>query len=221
MVWLGVALILGGLCVLGYVGWQLYGTTYLSKRDQRATVATTERAWSQDGQGTVSAGERQDLEDVADVAALIRIPRLGEQYVVPARVGTDDDTLARGFGILEGSPEPGGVGNLALAGHRITHGEPLRQMPDLDAGDEVVVETPDAVSTYVLDTAGDALTVDIDAGWVTGPDPVDPATGSPISEQAGSTRLLTLVTCAELFHTDNRLVAFGHLVSTEPKTTPG
>ena len=25
-------------------------------------------------------------------------------------------------------------------------------------------------------------------------------------------RLLTLVTCAELFHTDDRMVAFGHLV---------
>jgi sortase A len=29
--------------------------------------------------------------------------------------------------------------------------------------------------------------------------------------------LLTLVTCAELFHTDARLVAFGHLVDDRPR----
>jgi sortase A len=30
-------------------------------------------------------------------------------------------------------------------------------------------------------------------------------------------RLLTLVTCAELFHTDDRLVVFGHLVDERPR----
>ncbi len=215
LLWLGIAMIVAGLCVLGYVGWQLYGTTWVSKREQHATVDTTERVWSKDGQGSVSSDDR---EVAADVVALIRIPRFGKEYVVPAHAGTDDDTLSRGFGVFDGSPEPGGTGNFALAGHRITHGEPLRQMPDLDVGDEVVVETQDTVYTYVLDTAGDALTVDFDAGWVTAPDPVDPETGVSASERAGSKRLLTLVTCSELFHTDNRLVAFGHLVSAKPKS---
>jgi sortase A len=30
-------------------------------------------------------------------------------------------------------------------------------------------------------------------------------------------RLITLTTCAELFHTDNRMIAFGHLVDTDRK----
>jgi sortase A len=215
LVWVGVAMIVAGVLVLGYVGWQLYGTTWASKREQKSIVGATERVWQQgEGQGSVSA-EDQELAD--DVVALIRIPRLGEEYVVPAHEGTDDDTLTRGFGVFGSSPAPGGKGNFALAGHRITHGEPLREMPDLDVGDEVVVETRDTVYTYVLDTAGDSLTVDFDAGWVTAPDPVDPETGQSRSDQVGSTRLLTLVTCAELFHTDDRLVAFGHLVSKEPK----
>jgi sortase A len=34
---------------------------------------------------------------------------------------------------------------------------------------------------------------------------------------AGDPRLLTLVTCAELFHTDDRMVAFGHLVDRQPR----
>jgi len=216
LVWVGVAMIVAGVLVLGYVGWQLYGTTWVSKREQKSIVGATERVWQQQGagQGSVSA---KDEELADDVVALIRIPAIGESYVVPAHEGTGDDTLARGFGIFDSSPDPGGKGNFALAGHRITHGEPLRDMPDLDAGDEVVVETRDTVYTYVLDTAGDSLTVDFDAGWVTAPDPVDPGTGESLSDRVGATRLLTLVTCAELFHTDDRLVAFGHLVSKEPK----
>ena len=84
-------------------------------------------------------------------------------------------------------------------------------MPELEAGDTVEVVTADMVYTYTLDTAGDALSVGIDDAWVTATDPVDPDTGASITQQVGSDRLLTLVTCAELFHTDDRLVAFGHL----------
>ena len=47
-------------------------------------------------------------------------------------------------------------------------------MPDLDAGDQVLVETQDIVYTYVLDTDGDSLTVDFDAGWVTAARPGRP-----------------------------------------------
>ena len=61
-----------------------------------------------------------------------------------------------------------------LAGHRITHGEPLRDMPDLEVGDEVVVETADAVYTYVLTTGGDDLEVPFTASWVLDPHPGQP-----------------------------------------------
>ncbi|MFP5282231.1 MAG: sortase domain-bontaining protein [Actinomycetes bacterium] len=46
---------------------------------------------------------------------------------------------------------PGQVGNFALAGHRITHGQPFARLLELDRGDKVVVETRDAVYTYVLE----------------------------------------------------------------------
>ena len=199
-----------GLIVIGYVGWQLYGTTWVSKREQRAIVGSTERVWTDRAAAT---GEDRDL--AADVVALVRIPALGQEYVVPAHRGTSDDVLTRGFGVFDNAAKPGGVGNFALAGHRITHGEPLRRMPELRPGDEVVVETAETIYTYVLDTAGDALTVGMDDGWVTGSDPTDPETGRTVSAQVGSKRLISLVTCAELFHTDDRLVAFGHLVSRE------
>jgi sortase A len=209
----GYALIVAGAGVLAYVGFELYGTTWLAQRAQDRAVEATQRAWSTEGPRSAS---REDRELARDVVALVRVPALGREYVVPAYRGTDDDTLARGFGIFDSSPGPGEVGNFALGGHRITQGEPLRGMPSLEAGDIVVVESRDATYRYVLDTDGDSRTVGTDATWVTDTDPVDPATGQPVSEAFGSTRLLTLVTCAEIFHSDDRLVAFGHLVKRDP-----
>ena len=54
--------------------------------------------------------------------------------------------------------------------------------------------------------------------WVVDPLPTNPAQGGVQPAQRKGQRLLTLTTCAELFHTDNRMVAFGHLVETEKKS---
>ena len=52
LVWVGVAMIVAGACVLGYVGWQLYGTTWVSKREQHADRSTPPSgSGPQDGQG--------------------------------------------------------------------------------------------------------------------------------------------------------------------------
>ncbi len=39
----------------------------------------------------------------------------------------------------------------------------------------------------------------------------------PPAQEPGQ-RLITLTTCSEIFHTDNRMIAFGHLVKAERKT---
>ena len=46
------------------------------------------------------------------------------------------------------------------------------------------------------------------------PHPLNP--DSEGVQPTAGTRLITLTTCAELFHTDNRMIAFGHLVSEQP-----
>jgi len=209
----GGALVVVGAVILGYLGWELSGTTWLAQREQRLTVEATERAWSTDESRSVSKADRALAKDVV---ALVRIPALGEEYVIPVYQGTDDGTLQRGFGIFDSSPRPGAVGNFALGGHRITNGEPLREMPSLEVGDEIIVRTANASYYYVLDTDGRSHTVGTGATWVTDTDPVDPETRRPVSDVVGSTRLITLVTCAELFRTDDRLVAFGHLVARAP-----
>jgi sortase A len=216
---LGVLLIVAGLAVLGYVGWQFWGTTWVSHRTQERIVTEVQKDWDTGAGTTGETGSAHGAVEVpeGDVTALIRIPRFGDDYVVPVLEGTTDDVLAAGYGHFEDSAEPGRVGNYAVAAHRITHGEPLRGMPDLEVGDEVVVETRTATYTYELTSAGDALTVPFTAGWVVAPLPDNPEAGGVEPEQKPGQRLITLTTCSELFHTDNRLVAFGTLVHREPR----
>jgi sortase A len=105
---------------------------------------------------------------------------------------------------------PGQVGNFALAGHRITHGQPFAKLLDLRRGDEVVVETRTSVYTYVIDEPPRSLTVNADASWV-----LDPVPGQPTVRPSQS--LITLTTCQDLFHSPDRSVGFGHLASTKNK----
>ena len=137
---------------------------------------------------------------------------------MPVLEGIGDDELSTGFGHFPKTAHPGRKGNYALAAHRVTHGEPLRDMPKLRPGDEVSVETRRFVYTYELDTNPNALVVTFEDIWVIAPlpDNPDPDGVEPPSRRPGQ-RLITLTTCAELFHTDNRLIAFGHLTGTEKK----
>jgi sortase A len=211
-VWLGrvgVVLVLAGLVLGAYVSWQLWGTNVVAERTHRQLVEGVRRDWHRDGD---ARGARTDH---GVVSAVVRIPRFGADYEVPVLEGTDDDALAAGFGRFTSGAEPGGLGNFALAAHRVTHGEPLRDMPRLEGGDEVVVETHAWTYTYVLDTGGADLTVPFTETWVLEPVPRNPEGGVQPAQEPGQ-RLLTLTTCSELFHTDDRLVAFGHLVSREP-----
>ena len=215
--WLGLMLVLGGLGMLGYVAWQMYGTNIVSRQTQERLVQDLEQEWSV-APGTTVEGKPAEPADVplGDASALIRIPAFGDDYVVPVLEGIGDEELSSGYGHFPDSADPGERGNYALAAHRVTHGEPLRDMPELRPGDEVVVETRKAVYTYVLDTNPNDLIVTFEDIWVVDPLPTNPGGGVQPEQRPGQ-KLITLTTCSELFHTDNRMIAFGHLVDTERK----
>jgi sortase A len=199
---------LAGFVLLGYVAWQFFGTNVVSEHKQRRLVEDTRRAW----QGSSSSGHGTSVR-LHGAEALVRIPRFGKSYVVPVQAGVSDDVLAEGFGHFPHSVAPGRVGNYAIAAHRVTHGEPLRHMPDLRPGDKVVVETRNRTYVYRLDTDPNKLIVTFHDVWVVSPLPHNPDGGVQPAQRRGQ-RLITLTTCSELFHTDNRMIAFGHLVST-------
>lgn len=209
--WAGTVLIVGGLVILGYIGWQLWGTTWVAKREQREITTSVENQWRE--QPGVRRSLRPKNTAKGDTSALVRIPRFGKKYVVPVLEGTSSKALTQGYGHFTSSADPGEVGNYALAAHRVTHGEPLRRMPELRPGDEVVIETVDIAYTYELDNDPRKLVIPFTGTWVLEPLPANPDGGPQPRQQPGQ-RLITLTTCSELFHTDNRMIAFGHLVRT-------
>jgi sortase A len=212
---LGLVLVIVGLGLVGYFAWQFYGTNIVAKQKQEKNVEQLTALWESQDPETPSAEDGEI--PLGDASALIRIPAFGKDYVMPVLEGTSEDVLAQGFAHLEQSANPGEVGNYALAAHRITHGEPLRRMPELRPGDKVLVETRRAVYTYVLDTDPNDLVVPFTAGWVVDEFPENPDAGGVAPDPKVSKRLITLTTCSELFHTDNRMIAFGHLVDVEKK----
>jgi sortase A len=204
----GLVLVIVGVSLLGYVVWEMFGTNYVSVKKHESIVSQIEQEWADGGDTIKAAG--------SEASYVVRIPAFGESYVVPILEGTSDDVLAAGYGHFDKTAAAGQEGNFALAAHRVTHGEPLRRMKELQRGDEIIIETRNATYTYVLDTGGDDLTVDFTAGWVVDPLPSNPEGGVEPAQEPGQ-KLITLTTCAEIFHTDDRLIAFGHLEKTEPR----
>ena len=204
-----LGLVLVGVSLLGYVGWQYWGTSIVSGHRQDAIASDLLSSW--DDPAVQDLLGPQASADLGDALALVRIPRFGDAYVVPVIEGVRPEDLAQGLGHYPGTALPGQIGNFAVAGHRVTHGEPFRDLPTLRPGDKVVVETSDAVYTYELSSNPNATVVQPQDTWV-----LDPIPGKPSGTPPDRARI-TLTTCAELFHTDDRMIAFGRLVDTERK----
>jgi sortase A len=205
--WAGYGLILAGLAVLAWVAWQFWGTNWVSERRHDEVATALEDGWTE-GSDTVET-------DFGRASAILHVPRWGKDYAVPVLEGSSDEVLAAGIGHMEDTADAGQVGNYVLAGHRVTHGEPFAEFPELREGDLVHVETRTATYTYELDFDGTALEVPFTEDWVIQPRPQNPDGGVQPPRDAGD-HLITLVSCAEIFHTDLRSVVFGHLVRQEP-----
>lgn len=196
LTWVGVALVVLGLATFGFVAWEYKGTNVVSHQHRDQVLSELHDAFKvRDGQTVIHSAW-------GDSSATIRIPRLGSTWQEPVLEGTGETQLATGVGHWTGSAEPGQRGNLVLFAHRVTHGEPFRNFPRLRAGDRVIVTTASRVYVYRLIPRDLLRVVTQDELWVTQRHPVPGA------------RLITLGTCSELFHTGNRMVAFGRLVAT-------
>ena len=197
-----MALMLGGVGILGWGAWQYWGTNVVAKQQHVQIKQAIVDDW----------GEGLD----SDAIGLLRVERWGDDYEVPIVKGFEDDDLSRGVGWYEDGAMPGEVGNFAIAGHRVTHGEPFRDFLELRKGDRVEVETRTHIYTYELENAGDSLTLDFTVGW-----PLQPVPDPDLRGEQPTEAKLTMLTCSELFHTRNRNVVFGDLVDeVEKNKTP-
>ncbi len=100
-----------------------------------------------------------------DPVALLQIPSLGIEKVVVE--GSTAQETKQGPGHLMGSPMPGEVGRVVLAGRRTTYGAPFARIDELSGGDDVVLTTPKGRFTYEVD---EVRTIDAGSPDVLAPD---------------------------------------------------
>jgi len=123
--------------------------------------------------GRIAAWRKAALLEAAPAPlAVLRIRKI--RLEVPLLPGTDDHTLDRAVGHIEGTAQPGTDGNVGIAGHRDGF---FRGLKDITPGDVIELDTLQGNEVYRVERT-----------WV-----VDPEDVSVLA--ATSTRALTLVTC--------------------------
>jgi sortase A len=144
--------------------------------------------------GSAMVMKRDDI--AIDVMGRLEIRSIG--LSVPIVEGFNSADLRRGVGHVHGTAMPGGLGNMALAGHRDTFFRPLR---NIRQGMRISVFTADGRYDYIVDST----TI------------VDPEQVSVLAIH--NTPEMTLITCYPfdfIGSAPHRFIIRAHLKSIEP-----
>jgi sortase A len=95
-------------------------------------------------------------QDFAAPLAVLRIPKIGLQ--VPVLDGTDELTLNRAVGRIEGTATVETMGNLGIAGHRDGY---FRGLKDVAVGDALELETMTGRLAFVIDHISIVMPTDV------------------------------------------------------------
>ena len=152
---IGSILLVFGIGLLSWVGWQFYGTNWASAKAQKQAVAQLDKDWK-NATPENRASMRPDKAKSGQAFATIKI----------------------------------------------------------------IVNTIDFHYVYKVDSDPRKLQVKFTDTWVLDRQPINPKPKGMDTPRYDRNQLITLTTCAELFHTDLRTVVFGSLESTKPRFGP-
>lgn len=161
-----LALLGTGVLLLSFVAYQLWGTALYEHSAQarlqqqlKSSLSSSDappKTTKANG-GTVTSVPPSDVVSepapataappVGDPVGLISIPAIDLNDVAIVE-GTAEAQLDEGPGHYAGTPLPGEVGNVGIAGHRTTYGAPFYNLSSLQPGDEINVETPQGFFQY-------------------------------------------------------------------------
>jgi sortase A len=179
-----------GALVILFGAWQLWGTAIQQghSQDDLGSQFSARVKHAHPTFTLAPATANLPVPPEGNVIALMQIPAIGlSQFVVE---GTGDGDLAKGPGHYSGTAVPGQAGNVAIAGHRTTHGAPFYNISALKPGDEI----------YLTDLESQKLTYIV----AFPPFPVDPSNTSVLNFY-GDNRL-TLTTCNPPYSAAQRLI---------------
>jgi sortase A len=188
--------------------YQLWWTNVAAAAD--TGTARTQARESFDRANQAEAVEPADPV-VGDAFALMYIPRLRPKaWDIPVVQGVAAEQLRRGVGHYPATALPGAVGNVGIAGHRATNGEPLADVDQLRAGDDVIIKTATSWFTYTIERDRIVDPTDV---WVIEPQPFP---NDPLS----SDRILTLTTCHPRWGSTYRWIFWAALTDIRPASGP-
>lgn len=209
---LGELLITLGVLLGLFVVWQLWWTDVVADREQAEIVEdlgwaelTPEPTTEPSSEPTQAPDPRR--YDAAPVPAepavrttfaTLRVPRWGEDYLRPISQGTSRSQVLDelGIGHYEGTAMPGGVGNFAVAGHRVTYGKPFNRIEELAVGDPLVVQTEDTWYVYRVTSTEVVSPRQVEV--------VAPVPGQP--GVAPTEAIMTLTTCHPMYSARERYI---------------
>ncbi len=223
----GRTFIIVGLFILGFVAFQLWGTSLEEGRNQSELtdqLATNVRDTA-DVSGADDAGELADAlaramenKDPATAPAtpapaegepvgVIEIPKIGLERVIVQGVSKAD--LKKGPGHYPGTPLPGQAGNSGIAGHRTTYGAPFNRIDELVPGDEITITTPQGRFLYKVIKAPDSEA----APYIVKPSDV------AVLDDKGDNRI-TLTACHPKYSAKQRIIVNAVLSAPPAPTSP-
>lgn len=211
----GELLITGGLVILLFAVYVLYGTGLTTARAQAQLEDQIAQTWSEPAPRPAVAQEAASEQPAPPPAlgapvAVLAVPKLGRDYRHVVVEGTGREELKKGPGHQPGTAMPGELGNFVLAGHRTTYGAPFGRFDELGVGDEVSVTSQSGSYTYRI-------------SQVEVVDPSDTAVMLPVPRQPGAApteRLLTMITCTPKYSASQRLILTGVLTSADSRRGP-
>ena len=204
---LGELLITLGAVVLLFVAYLMWGTALRASSAQHQLSQELNQQWASVRAGGHAADRPAQPEQITLVTgqpfAYIQIPAFGPHWRFTIIQGTALAQLNVSPGHVPGTQLPGQVGNFAVAGHRVTAGNPFWSLPSLKNGDLVYIDTK--VNTYTYRVTGKHTVLPTDTAVV------DPVPGHP--GQRPTQRLITLITCNPAWTGTHRVIVTGKLVS--------
>jgi sortase A len=194
-----------GVIGLLFISYLIWGTALRADSAQRQLSNELNQEWRQAPARGDAAGASAEQFNVAtgQPFAFITIPALGPHWRFPLIQGTALAQLDLSPGHVPGTQWPGQVGNFAVAGHRVTAGNPFWSLPSLQAGDLVYIQTRLNQYTYRITGKRWVLPTDLTV--------LDPVPGHPA--QRPVKRIITLITCDPAWTGTHRVIVTGVLVS--------
>jgi sortase A len=195
-----------GLLFIGYLVW---GTALRAASAQRALTNELNQQWQRAPARGAAIDVSSEQFDVAtgQPFAFIQIPAFGRQWRFTLIQGTALAQLNVSPGHVPGTQWPGQLGNFAVAGHRVTAGNPFWSLPSMKDGDLVYIET--RLNDYTYRVIGKKWVAPTDLGVL------DPVPDHP--RQRPAKRLITLITCDPAWTGTHRVIVTGVLVAAKPR----